>query len=133
MHAFASFHSEAPQPGVVPASVTSDVNGPFYNMDGLTCDISMSYGVAHMLLYFLPVRFPLPWLDHHVLMTQKLFLASLLSVVVYSLIFLMLRGTIIFNSGLKIHLSPERRLRPRNETFEEYQRFVYSVSRKMLW
>ena len=45
----------------------------------------------------------------------------------------MLRGTIIFNSGLKIHLNPERRLRPRNETFEEYQRFVYSVARKMLW
>lgn len=48
------------QPGVAPVSVTSDVNGPFYNMDGLTCDISRSYGVAHMLLFFLPVRLPLP-------------------------------------------------------------------------
>jgi len=66
-------------------------------------------------------------------MTQKLFLASFLSVVVYSLIFLMLRGTIIFNAGLKIHIYPEQRLRPRNETYEEYQRFVYSVARKMLW
>lgn len=66
-------------------------------------------------------------------MTQKLFLASFLSVIVYSLIFLMLRGTIVFNAGLKIHFNPERRLRPHNETFEEYQRFVYSVARKMLW
>lgn len=102
--------------GVIPVSVTSDVNGPFYNMDGITCDISRSYGVGHMLLYFLP-----------------LFLASFLSVIVYSLIFLMLRGTIIFNAGLKIHINPERRLRPRNETFEEYQSFIYSVARKMLW
>ncbi|KAN0120953.1 hypothetical protein V8E52_004222 [Russula decolorans] len=102
--------------GVAPVSVTSAANGPFYNIDGLTCDISRSYAVAHMLLYFLP-----------------LFLASFLSVMVYSLIFLMLRGTIIFNAGLKIHINPERRLRPRNETFEEYQRFICSVARKMLW
>lgn len=72
-------------------------------------------------------------IDLHVLMTQKLFLASFLSVIVYSLIFLMLRGTIVFNSGLKIHINPERRLRPRNETFEEYQRFVHSIARIMLW
>ena len=45
----------------------------------------------------------------------------------------MLRGTIAFNAGLKIHFNPDRRLRPRNETFEEYQRFVYSVARTMLW
>jgi hypothetical protein len=54
-------HPKAPQPGVAPVSVTSAANGPFYNIDGLTCDISRSYAVAHMLLYFLPVRFPLPW------------------------------------------------------------------------
>lgn len=71
--------------------------------------------------------------DHHVLMTQKLFLASFISVVVYSLIFLTLRGTIIFNDGLTIYINPERRLRPRNETYEEYQRFIYSVARTMLW
>ena len=45
----------------------------------------------------------------------------------------MIRGTIVINAGLKIHIDPERRLRPRNETFEEYQRFVYSVARTMLW
>jgi hypothetical protein len=45
----------------------------------------------------------------------------------------MLRGTLVINGGLKIHLDPERRLRSRDETFEEYQRFVYSVAQKMLW
>ena len=66
-------------------------------------------------------------------MIQKLFLASFLSVIVYSVIFLVLRGTIVFNSGLKIHFNPDRRLRPRNQTFEEYQLFVHSVARTLLW
>jgi len=68
-----------------------------------------------------------------VLITPKLFLASFLSAIVYSLIFLVLRGTIGINAGLKLHIHPERRLRPRNETFEEYQRSVYLVARTMLW
>jgi len=62
-----------------------------------------------------------------------MFLASLLSVVVYSLIFLMLRGTLVINGGIRIQLDPERRLRLRSGTFEEYQRFVYTVARTMLW
>jgi hypothetical protein len=66
-------------------------------------------------------------------MAQKLFLASLLSVIIYSLIFLMLRGTLVINGGLKIHIDPERRSRLPSGTFEEYQRFVYSVARMMLW
>jgi hypothetical protein len=62
-----------------------------------------------------------------------LFLAWFFSAIVYSLIFLMIRGTIVINAGVKIDINPERRLRPRSETFEEYQRFVYSVARTMLW
>lgn len=57
LHAFILRHTNS---GVTPVSVSSNVNGPFYNIDGITCDISKSYGVAHMLLYFLPVRFPCP-------------------------------------------------------------------------
>jgi hypothetical protein len=57
----------------------------------------------------------------------------LLSALVYSLIFLMLRGTLVINGGLKIHLDPERRSRFKDGTFEGYQRFVYSVAQKMLW
>ena len=48
----------------------------------------------------------------------------------------MLRGTLVINGGLKglkIHLGPERRSRPHNGTFEEYQRFVYAVAQTMLW
>ncbi|KAI9512974.1 hypothetical protein F5148DRAFT_560840 [Russula earlei] len=102
--------------GLAPMSMSSHVSGPLYSIDSFTCTISKSYPVPHMLLHFLP-----------------LFLASLLSVTVYSLIFLMLRGTLVINGGLRIHLDPERRLRVHNGTFEEYQRFVYSVARTMLW
>ena len=45
----------------------------------------------------------------------------------------MLRGTLVINGGLKIHICPERQLKPRNETFDEYRRFVYSVAQTMLW
>lgn len=62
-----------------------------------------------------------------------MFVGSFLSAIVYSLIFLILRGTITINGGLKFQLDPERRLRLRNATFEEYQRFIYSVARTMLW
>jgi hypothetical protein len=66
-------------------------------------------------------------------MIQKFFFASLLSAIIYSLIFLVLRGILVINGGLKIHIDPERRLRLLNGTFEEYQRFIYSVARTMLW
>ena len=85
-----------------------------------------------MLLFFLPVRVRvIP--NCRVLMIQQVFLASLLSAIVYSLVFLILRGTITINGGLRFQLDPERRLRLRNQSFEEYQRFVYLVARTMLW
>ena len=133
MRAFAPFHPKAPQPGVAPVSVTSNVNGPFYSIGSLTCDISKSYGVAHMLLYFTPVRFPCHGRSSRPHETQKLFIALFLSAIVYSLIFLMLRGTIAFNAGLEFQFNPERRSRTLNETAEEYQRFIFSVARRMLW
>ncbi|KAI0292138.1 hypothetical protein BC826DRAFT_453406 [Russula brevipes] len=102
--------------GVAPLSNSSRVSGPLYYIDGFTCGISKAYQVSHMLLYFLP-----------------LFLACLLSAIVYSLVFLMLRGTLVLNGGLRIHFGLERKLRLRNGTFEEYQRFIVSVSRTMLW
>ncbi|KAI0261516.1 hypothetical protein BC834DRAFT_830203, partial [Gloeopeniophorella convolvens] len=102
--------------GVGPLSISGPKTGPLYNIVDFTCGISKEYQVAHMLLYFLP-----------------LFLAALISAVVYSLIFLILRGTLTINGGLKIQLDPERRLRFRGESFEEYQRFISAVARSMLW
>jgi hypothetical protein len=66
---------------------------------------------------------------------EQLSLASLISAVVYSIIFLVLRGTLTINGGLRFQLDPERRLRTQilNGTFEEYQRFIYSIAQTMLW
>ncbi|KAI9454559.1 hypothetical protein BJY52DRAFT_1188847 [Lactarius psammicola] len=93
--------------GIGPLTISSRVRGPLYNIGSLSCGFSKSAPVPHMLLFFLPV-----------------FLASLLSAIVYSLVFLILRGTITINGGLRFQLDPERRLRLRNQTFEEYQRFL---------
>jgi hypothetical protein len=115
-------------------AISRGADDPLYNIDGFACGISMSYQVAHMLLYFLPVRSLPTFPNRHVLTAwTKLFLASLLSAIVYSLIFLILRGTLAINGGLRIQFDPERRLRPHNGTYEEYQRFIYSVARTMLW
>jgi len=102
--------------GAGPLIMSDRDGGPLYNIGHLSCGFSRSSPVAHMLLFFLPM-----------------FIGSLSSAIVYSLIFLVLRGSITINGGLRFQLDPERRLRVRNQTFEEYQRFVYSVSRTMLW
>jgi hypothetical protein len=120
--------------GLAPLTISSSTSGSLYNINDFTCGISKSYQVAYMLLYFLPVRTPLGLgRPLYVLTIPKLFLASLLSALVYSLIFLMLRGTLVINGGLKIQIGPESRLRVRDRTFQGYQRFVHTVAQKMLW
>jgi hypothetical protein len=55
-----SFLETSPS-GLAPLSISGPLSGPLYNVDGFTCGISKSWQVAHMLLYFLPVRTPQPW------------------------------------------------------------------------
>jgi len=102
--------------GTGPLVMSDRGGGPLYDIGSLSCGFSRSSPVTHILLFFIPM-----------------FLGALLSAIVYSLIFLILRGTITINGGLRFQLDPERRLRLRNVTFEEYQRFVCSVARTMLW
>lgn len=63
----------------------------------------------------------------------KIFLASILSAILYSLIFLVLRGTLVIRGGLKINLDPHERWNGRIASGEEYHRFMASVARSMLW
>lgn len=62
----------------------------------------------------------------------KIFAASLVTVVFYSLVFLILRGTIAFKGGLKFNLDIESR---RNTMYcnTESPKFIGSVARSMLW
>ncbi|KAI0050438.1 hypothetical protein FA95DRAFT_592040 [Auriscalpium vulgare] len=102
--------------GAIPAAVSDSVSGPLYAVVGLDCGVSRNYPVAHMLLYFLPI-----------------YLAAFLSTIFYSLIFLVLRGTLTINGGLKFKLNPQYRWRAQSGDFEEYQRFVSSIARSLLW
>ncbi|KAI0067377.1 hypothetical protein BV25DRAFT_1819704 [Artomyces pyxidatus] len=102
--------------GAGPAGVKDQTLGPLYGAVGTNCGITRAYPVSHMLLYFLP-----------------LWLSALISSVVYSLIFLVLRGTLTINGGLKFKLNPQQRWRVQSGGFEEYQRFVSSIARSMLW
>lgn len=54
------FYVQDPLPGIAPVLISGGANGPLYNIDNFTCDISKSYEVVHMFLYFLPVRFLCP-------------------------------------------------------------------------
>lgn len=57
----------------------------------------------------------------------QIFIASFLSVILYSLVFLALRGTLKFRGGIKLTLNPEARWNNREEN-----RLLARVARSML-
>lgn len=59
---------------------------------------------------------------------RQIFIAAVASVVIYSLIFLSLRGTLVVKGGLKIILDPEQR-----REFDQYHLFISSIAKTMLW
>ncbi|KZV74596.1 hypothetical protein PENSPDRAFT_681782 [Peniophora sp. CONT] len=100
-----------------PVSVFSTSLGPLYGFVVIDCGISRAYPVAHILLYFIP-----------------LFLSAFTSVIIYSLIFLVLRGNITVNGGLKFHMVAQgNSWRSRDSSVERYMRFVRSVAKSMIW
>ncbi|TFY60814.1 hypothetical protein EVG20_g7286 [Dentipellis fragilis] len=101
--------------GVAPAFVSGKA-GPLYGATSFNCGFTQRYPVQHLLQHFLPT-----------------FLASVLSTVIYSLVFLILRGTLTINGGLRLNLNPESRWLGNSGSFLEYQRFVNSIGRSMLW
>jgi len=64
----------------------------------------------------------------------QIFLASILSAVMYSVIFLALRGTLSFKGGIKVSLDPNGRWSNSNQGLcEKYHRFILQVGKSMLW
>ncbi|GBE88530.1 hypothetical protein BKA93DRAFT_823325 [Sparassis latifolia] len=102
--------------GIVPAVVSGAV-GPVFSYDGLSCGVAWQYPAAQIILLLVP-----------------LFISALCSVVFYVLIFLVLRGTLVFKNGLKFHLDPEvrRSVLDANGTPLQYQRFIAAVVKSML-
>lgn len=62
---------------------------------------------------------------------DKIFIASILSAVLYSIIFLVLRGTLVIKGGLKLTLDPNERWG--GHVGINYHHFIASIARSMLW
>jgi len=89
--------------------------GPLYGTSGIGCGIRGVYPREQFLFHLLPI-----------------FATSVVSVILYSLIFLVLRGTLAIRGGLRLNLGP-RVSDNRMDTGGEYHRFVADISRSMLW
>jgi len=90
--------------------------GPVYGPDGLLCDIRTIYPKLQFFFHLLPI-----------------FLASIFGAVLYSVIFLALRGTLKLNGGIKLSLNPRQRWDNSQGLGENYQRFILRVAKSMLW
>ncbi|THG96205.1 hypothetical protein EW026_g5582 [Hermanssonia centrifuga] len=90
-------------------------SGPFYSTDGLSCVISREYPMLVTVLHLIPI-----------------FLSAFVSVLFYSLVFLILRGTLTIRGGLKLNLDIEARRSTMHGALE-YPKFIAAIARSMLW
>ncbi|KIK62516.1 hypothetical protein GYMLUDRAFT_72736 [Collybiopsis luxurians FD-317 M1] len=84
--------------------------GPVYGPSGLACGVRASLPQHLFFFHLLPI-----------------FVAAVLSAILYTLIFLVLRGMIVIKGGLRITLNPEERWKDQSNS--AYQRFVASIAR----
>ncbi|KAJ6468425.1 hypothetical protein C8R45DRAFT_876148 [Mycena sanguinolenta] len=87
--------------------------GPLYGISGLSCGVKEVYPRTLFFLHLFPI-----------------FITSIMSALLYSLIFLALRGTLVISGGLKFSLDPNERW---GGNVQSYHRFVARIARSMLW
>ncbi|KAF8150756.1 hypothetical protein B0H34DRAFT_824442 [Crassisporium funariophilum] len=87
--------------------------GFVYGADGLACGVRAIFPKMQFLFHIL--------------------ISSILSALLYSLIFLVLRGTLKINGGIKLTLNPNERWNNSEGLGENYHRFIARVSKSMLW
>ncbi|KAF9532593.1 hypothetical protein CPB83DRAFT_759343, partial [Crepidotus variabilis] len=90
--------------------------GSIYGPDGLICDIMTIFPKEQFFFHLLPIL-----------------LFSILAAILYSLIFLVLRGTLMIRGGVKLMLNPDERWKNNQGVGENYHRFIARVARSMLW
>ncbi|KAJ6570179.1 hypothetical protein DFH09DRAFT_423681 [Mycena vulgaris] len=97
------------------------------------CGITIAVGwivsgvlAAAPTLYDSPA-FPKSMFFFHLL---PIFITSIMSALLYSIIFLALRGTLVLKGGLKLALDPNERW---GGNVQNYHRFVARIARSMLW
>ncbi|KAH9925459.1 hypothetical protein B0H21DRAFT_826639 [Amylocystis lapponica] len=103
--------------GVLP-SVADGSSGPIYGYNGLYCGISEVYTTAQVILRLVPIC-----------------LAALVSAVFYVLVYLILRGSLVINDGVKFNLDHEARKSVVVASGDslEYRHFIGTIVRSMLW
>lgn len=89
-------------------------DGDIYGPEGLMCTIRSVYPRLQFFLHLLPIL-----------------VASILSAVFYSIIFLVLRGTISIKGGIKLTLDPNQRMATTDR--DGYHRFIARIARSMIW
>jgi hypothetical protein len=105
-----------------------------YGPGNLTCGIQSTLPKAVFLHHLLPVRIKLA--IGYGSMTErchKIFIAALFSAILYSLIYLVFRGSLGFKGGLSINLGSVARWSGPVGNPEEYHRFVLAICQSMLW
>ncbi|KAF6757214.1 hypothetical protein DFP72DRAFT_249870 [Ephemerocybe angulata] len=90
-------------------------SGEIYGADGLMCGFRSVYAQYRFFLHILPIL-----------------VASVLSAVLYSIVFLVLRGTLKIHGGIRLTLDPNSRW-SRNVEDDTYNRFIARVARSMVW
>ncbi|RDX43798.1 hypothetical protein OH76DRAFT_1175378 [Lentinus brumalis] len=90
--------------------------GPVYGINGLSCGLSLNHPILSTVLHLLP-----------------LLLGSVFSVIFYTLVFLILRGSLTIKGGIKFTFNRSHRWSTSSVTTVEYQRFIAAVARSMLW
>ena len=105
-----------------------------YGPGEVTCGVQSVYAKEFFYHHILPVCTKLVVCrDCMADQILKIFITSLLSAILYSLIFLVLRGSLVFKGGVKINLNPAMRSRSGTSNVEEYHNFVLSIGKSMLW
>ncbi|KJA26358.1 hypothetical protein HYPSUDRAFT_133126, partial [Hypholoma sublateritium FD-334 SS-4] len=90
--------------------------GYIYGAGVIACGVRSSYPKLQFIFHLLPIL-----------------LASLLGAILYSLIFLVLRGSLKLKSGVKLTLDPNARWHSSEGLTESYHRFIARVAKSMLW
>ncbi|TFK72979.1 hypothetical protein BDN72DRAFT_894414 [Pluteus cervinus] len=95
--------------------ILSKQDGLMYGADGFSCGVRHAFPQDEFFFHLLPI-----------------FIASILSAILYSIVFLVLRGTLVIRGGLKLTLDPQERWSAGGVS-ANYHRFVARIARSMLW
>ncbi|KAF8802528.1 hypothetical protein BYT27DRAFT_6764092 [Phlegmacium glaucopus] len=102
--------------GLIPFALHQP-DGHVYGVDKLACGVRSVYPKVQFLLHLLPIL-----------------IGSFLSAIFFSLIFLVLRGTLKIRGGIKLTLNPDKRWGDNScDSEEQYYRFIARVAKSMLW